>query len=52
VKAELTYVGKITFPQGYDFCLDIKDPTGDEIRKGVVVNNTEEQDLDGAPFLM
>ncbi|EQC36979.1 hypothetical protein SDRG_05800 [Saprolegnia diclina VS20] len=56
VKADLENVGSIEAPALHRWCLDIKEPTGDETREGIWVSDEEELEVSGsrgtAHFLM
>ncbi|OQS04086.1 hypothetical protein THRCLA_20979 [Thraustotheca clavata] len=56
VKADLENIEKIEAPPLHRWCLDLKEPTGDERRQGVWVSEEEELEVSGsrgtAHFLM
>ncbi|DBB17979.1 hypothetical protein WJX82_000373 [Trebouxia sp. C0006] len=48
IKASLENVAKISLPEGHEYCIDVKNSTGDDQREGVRVTSTDEQDLPGS----
>lgn len=56
VKVELDNVKCIEIPKNHQWCLDLKQPTSDEVRKGVFVSEEEELEIENsrgtAHFLM
>ncbi|KAL0028673.1 hypothetical protein WJX79_009914 [Trebouxia sp. C0005] len=48
IKASLENVAKISLPEGHEYCIDVKNSTGEDQREGVRVTSTHEQDLPGS----
>ncbi|KAL3140724.1 hypothetical protein ABBQ32_005280 [Trebouxia sp. C0010 RCD-2024] len=48
IKASLENVAKISLPDGHEYCLDVKNSTGEDVREGVRVTSANEQDLPGS----
>ena len=48
VKATMESVKSLEAIKGADWTLDFKDPTGDEVRKDIKLNASEEEELEGS----
>eukprot|EP00892_Ulva_mutabilis_P007511 jgi/Ulvmu1/5131/UM021_0148.1 len=48
VKADLENIATLELSEGYNYCIDVKNSTGEDQRDGVYVTSTNEEDLHGS----
>ncbi|EIE21643.1 hypothetical protein COCSUDRAFT_24771 [Coccomyxa subellipsoidea C-169] len=48
IKARLENVAKLSLPEGHTYNLTVKDSTGDDVREGVTVTSSHEEELPGS----
>eukprot|EP01026_Neomeris_dumetosa_P031729 TRINITY_DN2515_c0_g1_i10.p3 TRINITY_DN2515_c0_g1~~TRINITY_DN2515_c0_g1_i10.p3 ORF type:complete len:163 (-),score=24.27 TRINITY_DN2515_c0_g1_i10:469-957(-) len=48
IKADLENISSIKLPEGYAYCLTVKNSAGEDVREGVYVSATEEHEMAGS----
>eukprot|EP01024_Parvocaulis_polyphysoides_P024997 TRINITY_DN22807_c2_g2_i1.p1 TRINITY_DN22807_c2_g2~~TRINITY_DN22807_c2_g2_i1.p1 ORF type:complete len:163 (-),score=28.22 TRINITY_DN22807_c2_g2_i1:75-563(-) len=48
IKAELENIGSLKLPEGYSYCITVKNSAGEDVREGVYVSAAEEHEMAGS----